>query len=49
MKTNAEIEALRQEMYMYIALYGIQDKRTLEASQRLDKPIVEVMKGDGGK
>lgn len=39
------MENLRQKLYKYIELYGTLDKRTIEVSQKLDKLIVEKMKG----
>lgn len=38
------MEELKEKLNACIYLYGLQDKRTLEASQQLDKLIVEEMK-----
>jgi hypothetical protein len=39
MKNNKELEKLRSEMHECINKYGICDKRTLVASQKLDKLV----------
>lgn len=37
-----KIEALRAEMYICIDLYGINDDRTIDKSQELDKALNEL-------
>lgn len=39
MKNNKELEKLRSKMHECINKYGICDKRTLMASQKLDKLV----------
>lgn len=39
------MEAIRERLYQYITLYGPLDMRTIEISQKLDKLIVDSMKG----
>jgi hypothetical protein len=38
------LDKLKQELYEYIELYGIQDPRTISKSQELDLEVVKVMK-----
>ncbi|MBV4415121.1 aspartyl-phosphate phosphatase Spo0E family protein [Clostridium tyrobutyricum] len=40
------MEKLRKKLNQYVELYGPLDNRTLEISQKLDKLIVEKMKGE---
>ncbi|WP_207746454.1 aspartyl-phosphate phosphatase Spo0E family protein [Clostridium tyrobutyricum] len=46
MRGGRKIEKLRKKLNEYVELYGPLDNRTLEISQKLDKLIVEQMKGD---
>lgn len=41
-----KIEKLRKKLNQYVELYGLLDNRTLEISKKMDKLIVEKMKGD---
>ncbi|MBV4423446.1 aspartyl-phosphate phosphatase Spo0E family protein [Clostridium tyrobutyricum] len=43
------MEKLRKKLNEYVELYGPLDNRTLEISQKLDKLIVEKMKGEKSK
>jgi hypothetical protein len=46
LRGGRKIEKLREKLNEYVELYGPLDNRTLEISQKLDKLIVEKMKGD---
>ncbi|WP_254904640.1 aspartyl-phosphate phosphatase Spo0E family protein [Clostridium tyrobutyricum] len=46
MRGGIKIEKLRKKLNQYVELYGPLDNRTLEISQKLDKLIVEKMKGE---
>jgi hypothetical protein len=41
------MEKLKEELYLHIELYGLQDPRTVAKSQELDIEIVKAMRKEG--